>query len=330
MTFVNRPLEIAAFLDHNRWGEAAVQPLDGDFSTRRYARLVAKDGRTAVLMDAEDDQKTPQFVALAKLLRKTGLDAPEIYAALPERGLVLLQDFGTRNVGALLDAGGDAKGFFLCAADILARLHRQFDRADAQGLVLPLYTAEFFTTQAELFLDAYLPWVRQREASDEERGSFRAAWQTTLRPVEALPQSLLLRDFMPDNLMDLPAGGLGVLDFQDAGIGPVAYDLASLCEEVRRDGGFSLLSDVIAHYRGQSNSPLSQADLVRACTVLSAQRHTRILGVIARLALGSGRRDKLAHIPRIRRHLNDIMGDPCLSSVRAWMENGGLLSGQTA
>jgi hypothetical protein len=121
--------------------------------------------------------------------------------------------------------------------------------------------------------------------------------------------------------MALPDAALGVLDFQDAGIGPVAYDLASLCEEVRRDGGFALLPDVIAAYREHNQAAPSQADLLRACTILSAQRHTRILGIITQHARKTGRRDKLDYLPRIIRHLQLVLSEPYLLPVREFMTN---------
>jgi aminoglycoside/choline kinase family phosphotransferase len=175
--------------------------------------------------------------------------------------------------------------------------------------------------QAELFLDAYFPFIIGRDASDNECEDFRTAWQAVLHPLEILPKSLLLRDFMPDNLMDLPDGNLGVLDFQDAGIGPIAYDLASLCEEVRRNGGFALLPQVVAHYRKAAQSDVSETDLLRACTILSAQRHMRILGIIVRLSLPTGRRDKFAFLPRIRHHLASVLKESYLLPVREWMDN---------
>ena len=318
---ISRPLDIAVFLDQQGWGDAVPQPFSGDFSPRRYARLTRVDGATAILMDADADQKTPEFIAIDTILRRATINAPEIYAAVPDRGLVLMQDFGMRNVGTLIDAGEAPKPAFLRAAALLATLHRQFDRTSTTELALPLFNSPLLTTQAELFLDAYIPFTRHHDATDEERQDFRAAWQAVLNPLETLPKSLLLRDFMPDNLMALSNGELGVLDFQDAGIGCIAYDLASLCEEVRRDGGFALLPDVITHYREQSGTPLSQADLLRACTILSAQRHTRILGIIAQRAIKTGRRDKLDFLPRMRRHLSDIMNRPYLLPVREWMQN---------
>ena len=322
----SRPLEIVAFLDRHNWGAARAEALEGDFSPRRYARLTKDSGETAFLMDADTDQKTPEFLTVAKILHQASVHAPEIYAAEADQGLVLMQDFGVRNVGALLDAGEPPRPFYLRAAEVLARLHRGFNVTAKLDLDLPRFNTGLFTAQAELFLDAYFPCATKRPASDEERQEFRAAWQAVLRPIEDMPQSLLLRDFMPDNLMDLPNGGLGVLDFQDAGIGPVSYDLASLCEEVRRDGGFAMLPDVIAYYREMTESPASQADLLRACTILSAQRHMRVLGIVVRMAAEKGRRDILVFLPRIRQHLARILDEPYLLPVQAWVkELGGAL-----
>ncbi len=318
--FPLRPLEIATFLDSCGWNTANVDFLRGDFSTRRYARLTKVSGETAFLMDADKDQNTDQFIRIAGVLRELDVKAPEIYASDADKGLVLMQDFGSRPVGRLLDAGEPLRPFFLRAAEVLALVHRDFSSTSARDFPLPLFDTSRFVSQAELFLDAYLPIAIGREASDEEREEFRAAWKTVLRPIEELPRSLLLRDFMPDNLMDLPDGSLGVLDFQDAGIGPVAYDLASLCEEVRRDGGFALLPDVIFHYREVSKTSVSAAELLSACTVLSAQRHIRILGIVVRLSRTTVQCEKFAFLPRIRKHLKNVLSDPSLIPVKAWID----------
>ena len=126
---------------------------------------------------------------------------------------------------------------------------------------------------------------------------------------------------MPDNLMDRGDDALGVLDFQDAGIGCVAYDLASLCEEVRRDGGFALLPQVIARYGEQTDHAVLQQDLLRACVALSAQRHIRILGLIAQLAVQKGRKDKLSYAPRIRAHVRRILEQPGLHLLHVWFQS---------
>jgi aminoglycoside/choline kinase family phosphotransferase len=307
--------KVAAFLDKAGWGGARVTPMRADFSPRRYARLERGDGRHAILMQADADQKTPQFVALSGLLRGMEISAPEIYAASPDQGLVLMEDFGSRNVGALLDAGAEPLPLYRRATEVLARLHQcEEPKSPLQRdeLQLPLFNAALFVEQAELFLDEYIPFALNRVATAGEREDFRAAWLEALKPVEALPQTLMLRDFMPDNLMDLPerAGwrSVGVLDFQDAGIGPVAYDLASLCEAVRRDGGPERLDEVLTHYH-RLNPAIEPETLRRACHILAAQRHTRILGLIAR------KPEKQAFLPHVQGYLGSLLKDKAFEAM---------------
>ena len=316
----DRPLEIASFLDQHGWGEAVPHPFAADFSPRRYARLVQETGATAILMDADGGQKTQEFLIVGNILRQTGLRAPAIYAADANRGLVLMEDFGTRNVGALIDAHADPRAYCLRATEALAQLH---NAGPALPESLPVFDTNLFTHQAGLFLEDYVPLILGRETTPEETAEFAAAWRTVLRPLENLPQRLLLRDFMPDNWMELPSGELGFLDFQDAGLGPIAYDLASMGEEVRRDGGFALLEDILAAYRRKSCLDIGEEALKRGCLVLSAQRHMRILGILARLGLRQGRREKLALLPRVKAHLTKLLKEPCLMPVSVWAQSLG-------
>lgn len=319
----DRPTEIAAFLDGHGWGAARVESFEGDFSPRRYARLIREDGRTAILMDADRDQKTPSFVALAPVLRDCGLHTPEIYATAANQGLVLMQDFGTRNVGAVLDQGADPLPFLLRGVEILAQLHSRFNESMLAPLALPQFNLDYFIAQAELLLDAYFPYVKNRTATEEERRDFCAAWRTVLAFTQTLPQSLVLRDYITDNLMEQGDGSLGVLDFQDAGMGPTAYDLMSLCDEVRRDGAFVFLPQILDHYQKKlaeyGGHPVSDADQYRGCILLSAQRHTRTLGNVTRTALARGQQARLAYLPRLRAHLNRLLAAPYLMPVRQWM-----------
>jgi aminoglycoside/choline kinase family phosphotransferase len=319
---MNRAVEIASFLAQNGWDTAQQTPLEADFSPRRFARLEHSDGRRAILMDADPDQKTPQFLVIAKLLRGLDISAPEIFAADPARGLVLMEDFGDCNVGRMLDEGAEAKPIYRRAVDVLVHLHRHFDAQMARGLDLPAFGGALFSAQAELFLDAYFPYVKEREAALEEYETFRAAWKEALKGIEALPQTLMLRDFMPDNLMDSPNRknwqSVGVLDFQDGGFGPIAYDIASLCEVVRRGGGDAMLNDMIAYYHEQAKPALPIKELTRACHILAAQRHMRILGIIARLA-HKGRPEKLAYMPRIKAYLGQLLQDEALKPVQKWI-----------
>jgi aminoglycoside/choline kinase family phosphotransferase len=316
----NRPLELAAFLDQAGWGDAQAEPVSAGFSSRRYARLHRSDGRTAILMDADANQKTQEFVMIAALLRGLKINAPEIFDADVEHGLVLMEDFGGRHVGDLIDAGAPKEQFYFRATDILVSLHRDLHLETVTSLALPSYAPSVLAVQAGFFLDAYFPYVMKREAAEEERDAFAAAWKAVMHPLEGMQKVLVLRDFMANNLMDLPNGAIGVLDFQDAGLGCAAYDIASLCEETRRDGGGAMMSDIVSYYLSKQSNPLPHKELLRACVIMSAQRHTRFMNTIVLMATRKGYREALNYLPRIRRHLKNILQDPYLLPVRRWME----------
>ena len=318
---INRGVEIAGFLTHHKWGDALQTPFEADFSPRRYARLIRTDGCRAILMDADPDQKTPQFIAIAELLRQIDIRAPTIFASDARRGLVLMEDFGDQNMGAYLDRGGDPDLCLRRAVDVLVQIHRQFSPDMAGDIELPIFDFERFASQASLYLDTCFLAAVDRDVTGEEREQFLHAWYNVLSQMPAMPSSLLLRDYMPDNLMDLEGRAafpqLGVLDFQDAGLGPIAYDLASLAEVVRRDTMRDKLDMILGYYYEQMQPACSPEALATAAAILSAQRHTRILGILVRLAL-NGRRDKLDYLPRVRQHLLTQLQHPALQAVADW------------
>ncbi len=345
--------DIAAFLGRAGWAGAVRAAFPADFSTRRYARLT-RGNETAILMQAEPDQKTESFVALAGLLRGLGLPAPEILASDVPAGLVLMEDFGEAQGGKLLDSGKDRGALDKAAAHTLARLHEAFrevcpslrggaaDEAiqsqtgrtwfqetldcraslpartpegslamtNFSGLSLPVFDAPLFVEQLAPFLDHYFPARFLRPASEAERRAFNESWRRVLAPFDRRPRTLLLRDFMPDNVMLLADGRLGLLDFQDAGLGPAAYDIGSWCEEVRREGGHGRLKEFIESYIALRPDADPQA-LWEDSRVLLAQRYTRLLGNLMKL-------DRRSLIPRVWKALNGLLKDEKLAPVLRW------------
>lgn len=320
----NRAVEIAGFLSHHGWDNADTVAFSADFSSRRYARLIREDQKVAILMDADPEHKTPQFITVNKILSGLEISVPTIYAADPMRGLVLMEDFGTRNIGSLFDAGASRKPYIESAIEVLLHIHKEAIFEPDIKLALPCYDTELFISQAELFLDSFVPFLTERESTPLEKEGFRGAWEAAFQFIGPLPQSLLLRDFMPDNLMDLPQRDawrkVGVLDFQDAGFGPIAYDLASLGEVVRRDGEESILTELTHYYSLRNPTALPAPLLLQACHVLAAQRHTRVLGILSRRAL-EGRREVLKNIPRVKNYLQQLLVAEPLRQVREFMES---------
>ncbi|AWK87769.1 aminoglycoside phosphotransferase family protein [Azospirillum thermophilum] len=311
---------IQSFLDRNGLGFAKRVPLAGDASARRYERIVRPDGSTVILVDTPNPaEDLLPFVAIGAVLDRIGLSVPAILAANPESGLALQEDFGTETFSRLLAEGADPQPLYALATDAVIELHRRWPAGEAERLGLPVYDAALFIEQVMLFADVYLPVATGQPLSDRDRSDFETAWRAVVPGACAGPQSLLLRDYHVDNLMRLPRDGVraaGLIDFQSAGRGPVAYDLISLLEDARRDVPAALAEAMVARYLA-AFPDLDAAAFRRSCAVLGAVRHTRILGIFVRLAL-SGRRGYLSHLPRVWRLLEGQLAKPALGPVADW------------
>ncbi|MFI4988426.1 MAG: aminoglycoside phosphotransferase family protein [Alphaproteobacteria bacterium] len=311
---------IADFLARNGWAAAARQALAGDASFRRYERLTNGTGCRLVLMDAPPPQENVRpFVAVARHLVSLGLSAPRIHAADEGSGLLLIEDFGDDNMAALVDSAGDKGRLYRLAVDSLIALHR---RPDASAIALPAYDDARMLGEAEVLLDWYLPALTGAPVPERLRADYRAAWQSVLPRARAVPTSLVLRDYFPDNLMLLAGrkgvAACGLLDFQDAVIGPVTYDLVSLLEDARRDVPAKLKAALMEHYLAAFPALERQA-FAASYAIMGAQRNLRIVGVFTRLCRRDGKRHYLAHIPRLWRLIEQATSHPALAPVEAWL-----------
>jgi aminoglycoside/choline kinase family phosphotransferase len=309
----------AEFLAGAGWGRAKLTLLPGDASARRYFRL-ADQGRRAMLMDAPPPEDVARFVRIARLLHRLDYSAPLILAADAEAGFLVLEDLGDQTYTRLIDSGGDEESLYGLATDLLADLHERFDPGAAHGV--PPYSDEILLEEAGRFVLWFLPAATGAAVLESVAAEYTALWRQVLPLARAAPDSLVLRDFHIDNLMLLDGRrGLqacGLLDFQDAVIGPVAYDLVSLIEDARRDVSVPVQAAMRARYLAQ-RPQLDRAAFERALAVLGAQRHAKIIGLFCRLCLRDGKPGYLRYLPRVWRQLETSLAHPALAELEGWM-----------
>ncbi len=303
-----------AFLAAAGWGGATRTPLAGDASGRRYERLTrAPDGASAVLMHAPrlTCGDIAPFCRIDETLRARGLSAPSILARDQTAGLLLLEDLGDDLFARVIARDPSREhGLYVAATDVLLALRAPppagLRRADA-GTLTTLTDLAFshYRAGAGLAPDALL----------QER--FQTRFLDILQGVTGGPDILLLRDYHAENLIWLPeregVARVGLLDFQDAMAGPPAYDLASLLQDARRDVAAETEEKMIAHYLHQSGE--DGEEFRAAYAVIGAQRHLRILGVFARLAMAFGKPGYVDLIPRTWAYLMRDLDHPALRPV---------------
>jgi len=322
--------------------------VQGDASTRVYERL-AHGGRNYVLMNAKRRPDGPPvrgglpysaiahlaedvkpFVAMARALRERGFSAPQVHAADLNDGFLLLEDLGTEGV-VEGDPPAPIEERYSAAVDLLAELHRQPAAATltvAPGIEyrLPPYDIDAFLIEAELLLDWYMPH-RDGVVSAAARSEFTALWREVLSHAYDQPATWVLRDYHSPNLLWLPEreglARVGLLDFQDALMGPTPYDLVSLLQDARVDVPDGLEIALLGRYvkaRLDADTEFPTSAFVQLYVTLGAQRATKILGIFARLDKRDGKPQYLRHIPRIWRYLRRALIHPALGDLKAWYD----------
>jgi len=315
-----RDTRIDTFLDAAGWGGTRRIELPGDASFRRYERLEGGP-RPAMLMDAPPPMEDVRpYVAVARHLNALGFSAPAIFAEDVEAGLLVIEDLGDDTFTRLLASGAPERELYTLATDVLIALHRH---ADAAAIDLPRYDERRLLDEAVLLVDWFLPAVTGSETEPRLRAEYEEVWRQVFPAAFALPETLVLRDFHVDNLMRISGrdgvAACGLLDFQDAVIGPVAYDLVSLLEDARRDVPEGVVAEMTARYLDAF--PAFDRDAFAAgSAVLAAQRNAKIVGIFTRLSRRDGKDRYLAHIPRVWRLLERGLRHPALAPVAQWMD----------
>jgi tRNA threonylcarbamoyl adenosine modification protein YjeE len=342
-----RARAIADILKRSGWSAARRDFIQGDASVRAYERLVAPSGESAILMIAPPRTDGPilrygkPYGAIAKLaddirafiamdagLRAQGFSAPRIIAHSVADGLAVLEDFGATYVA---DAEGPNPVRYAEAVSLIAELHnRALPRelpVDAGTYALPVYDVEAMLVEVEQMLDWYAPYVAKVAPASGARAQFLGLWRDLLAPILAGPTTWTLRDFHSPNLHWLADRDglkrLGLVDFQDALLGPPAYDLASLLQDARVDIPDEMELRLMAHYarrRASADPAFDAGGFAAAYAAMGAQRATKILGIFARLDKRDGKPAYLAHLPRIERYLGKSLAHSLLQPIKLWYQ----------
>lgn len=284
--------------------QATFAPASADASFRRYFRIRA-GAQSWIVMDAPPQQEDCRpFVHVAALMRQAGVHVPEILAQDLQQGFLLLSDLGTRTLLDAIDAD-NADAQFGAAIDALIVWQRA-----SRPQVLPPYDEALLRRELELFPDWYLGRHLGVTLDTAGREALEGVFRLLVDNALAQPQVYVHRDYMPRNLM-LSDPNPGVLDFQDAVYGPIAYDPISLFKDAFLSWPLSRVEWGLRTYHARAEAaglavpPWPQ--FRRDCDWIGLQRHLKILGIFARLTLRDGKPKYLADTPRFVRYVMEVL-----------------------
>lgn len=355
MRRLDRALKGRAFLRSTGHGAEPRRFLQGDASARRYETI--GNGRL-ILMDAPRQPDGPAvrdglpysqiahlaedvrpFVAVAAWLRDHGFCAPAVPEADLENGFLLVENLGS---GSVLDGEGHpVPERYLAAVDCLAALHRleppeAIDLPDGSTHHVPPYDRHAMQMEVELLVDWYLPWKTGTPVPAEIRADYIALWQDVFAALDGAPKALVLRDFHSPNLIwrdgETGLARLGIIDFQDALIGPAAYDVASLVQDARVTVTPQLAEILLAAYEAammQADPGFDRDAFRRYYAMMAAQRAAKILGIFVRLKERDGKPGYLRHLPRIESYIAASLAHPALQPLRSWFARAGIAGNES-
>ena len=317
-----RDSQIDTFLSKIGWHGVPHSMLAQDASFRRYKRIT-RNGMSAVLMDAPPPREDVRpFLKISHTLTRLGFSAPHVYGKDLDVGFLLLEDLGDATFSRLLNDGASLEELYTLATDVLVELHTQLRKENIPTDIVS-YAREMFFEEAALLVDWYLPAVLKTSLPREARISYRDIWEEILTHGVRVPTSLVLRDFHVDNLILIKGRrgirACGILDFQDAVVGPVSYDFVSLLQDARRDVSSSVAEKMRTRYL-EAFPIIDPYFFDLSCTILAVQRHCKVLGIFTRLRDRDGKDTYLKHTPRLWRLLERGLRKPVLAPLKDWFD----------
>jgi aminoglycoside/choline kinase family phosphotransferase len=285
------------WLKHELQQAFALTPASEDASFRRYWRATLEAGASYVAMDAPPQKEDCRaFVRVARMLRAAGVHAPQVIAQDLEQGFLLLSDLGRRTYLHELNAA-NANRLFADAIDALLR----WQLATRPG-ELPPYDEALLRREMNLFPEWYVERHLKKSLSKSQKEALEDIFRLLVQSALAQPLVYVHRDYMPRNLM-VSEPNPGVLDFQDAVLGPITYDMVSLLRDAFISWEEAQVLDWSVRYWERAKSaglPVAAdfGEFWRAFEWMGLQRHLKVLGIFARINYRDGKPHYLQDTPR--------------------------------
>ena len=299
--------QLKTWLNDNSIHYQSIAPASADASFRRYFRIT-DENNSLIIMDAPPEKEDcSAFIHIAKLLSGFGLNVPKILLQDLEQGFLLLNDLGDTVFLSELN-NNRVDEMYLAAMNSLLQLQKN-ETPD-----LPAYDETLLRNELNLFPDWYLEKQLNLKVSQEQKDILQQSFDILIKNALEQPQVCVHRDYHSRNLMvnknnpDEP----GIIDFQDAVIGAVTYDLVSLLKDCYIDWPREKVEAWVKYFHAEVEALgiIDQVDFelfLRWFDLMGLQRHLKVAGIFSRLKHRDGKTGYLKDIPRTMAYVFDVL-----------------------
>jgi len=279
--------------------EGTLEPVAADASFRKYYRLKSTM-HSGIVMDASAQKESVMpFIDIEHRLYEAGVRVAKINTFNLEEGFIFMEDLGNTHLADVIN--DDMELYYGKAIESLIKMQN----VDTEGL--PLYDAEFLRFEMDLMQEWYLQKHLCMTLDNEQQERLDDILNNITKEVLAQPQGVFVhRDYHSRNLMFGCTDDLVVIDFQDARVGAVTYDLVSLLRDVYVELHPRDVERMALHFRDMKGLDVDDETFMRWVDFMGLQRHIKILGIFARLAIRDGKEGYIKDIPLTLKYVVDV------------------------
>jgi aminoglycoside/choline kinase family phosphotransferase len=299
-TWLNQQLNA---MGHDQYTIAA---LPGDASFRRYFRIEAPE-QSFLFMDAPPElENSYDFSAISKTYRTNNIHTPIIFAEDLECGFLLIEDFGHQLLSKALTENSAEELYRRCY-EILPHIQAC---QKIPGWDLPSFVEQLLDVELKNFHDWCLIQFAELKLSASEENLIQQTFAQLKASAAEQPQVGVHRDYHSRNLMVLPDGKIGVIDFQDAVIGPFTYDLVSLLRDCYIAWPIEKVHAWVKNYFDThvDHKQYSFEQYHRWFDWMGIQRHLKAIFIFCRKYLRDSSTSYLNDIPRTLNYVLTVSG----------------------
>ena len=285
--------------------EHKFEVVSDDASYRKYYRLILPEDKTFIIMDSSMQVESIfPFIDVSVRLLKSKVQIPRVYSQNLEHCYLLIEDLGNTHLADILQDMSCKMLYTKCIHEIL-----KMQNADIEGL--ELYDEEFIMFEMGLMQEWYLDQHLWVILNKEEQESLDSILNIIKDEVMAQPQGYFVhRDFHSRNIMFAGRGKVSVIDYQDARIGAITYDLASLLKDVYIRFDRKKILELVLEFKelkGRVLKDISNEQFIRWFDFMGLQRHIKILGIFARLKIRDNKPAYIKDIPMTLAYIKEVI-----------------------
>ncbi len=280
--------------------DGELETVSADASFRKYYRLKSSM-HSSIIMDASAQKESLEpYINIGHRLYEAGVRVPKVNTYSKEEGFIFMEDMGAKHLANIED--DDFELFYTKAIDTIVKMQN----TNTDGLAT--YNADFLHFEMDLMQEWYIKKHLGLNLDEKQEQSISSALEYIVSEVLSQPQGVFVhRDYHSRNIMISPCDEeIVLIDFHDARVGAVTYDLVSLLRDVYVELEPQVLEKLALSFRDNKGLDVDDATFMRWFDFMGLQRHIKILGIFARLALRDGKEEYLKDIPLTLKYVLEV------------------------